>query len=313
MTPVVAGSNPVIHPNFCLTAPGPLTPPEPCLVSASPAVSLGDTRCLASNQMSSSDTTSATGFTRWIADLDDRHLRDMTTSEVARALRALSSTYVERRARLSGRGAFDTAGKRAAYALYYAPRRFLTIAHILEHIGAPTGPIHIIDVGCGTGAAGAAWAGHAGPGTSVLGVDVHPWAIEETRATYRAFGLNGQTRRSSALAAATAWKDGRTRGDTARATGLALSYVANELDADERAALLVTLLEAARRGTRVFVMEPLSRKTSPWWNGWVDAFERAGGRTDEWRVRIDPPATTLALGRATGLDAVEATGRTLWI
>ena len=55
----------------------------------------------------------------------------MTTAEVARALRALSSTYVERRARLSGRGAFDTAGKRAAYALYYAPRRFLMTAHVV--------------------------------------------------------------------------------------------------------------------------------------------------------------------------------------
>ncbi len=66
------------------------------------------------------------GFDRWIADIEARHLRDMTPTEVARALRALSSTYVERRARLSGRGAFDTAGKRAAYALYYAPRRFQT-------------------------------------------------------------------------------------------------------------------------------------------------------------------------------------------
>ena len=75
------------------------------------------------------------GFDRWIADLETRHLRDMTPAEVARALRALSSTYVERRARLSGRGAFDTAGKRAAYALYYAPRRFLTTAHVVGRAG----------------------------------------------------------------------------------------------------------------------------------------------------------------------------------
>ena len=53
------------------------------------------------------------GLTRWIADLETRQLRDMTTAEVARALRALSSTYVERRARLSGRGAFDSAGPRS--------------------------------------------------------------------------------------------------------------------------------------------------------------------------------------------------------
>ena len=60
-------------------------------------------------------------------------------------------------------------------------------------------------------------------------------------------------------------------------------------------------------------MEPLSRRTSPWWNGWVDTFVAAGGRADEWRLSLEPPAITLALGRAAGLDSVEATGRTLWI
>jgi hypothetical protein len=142
---------------------------------------------------------------------------------------------------------------------------------------------------------------------------VHPWAIAETRATYRAFGVNGQTRRSPVPAAAAFWKDGRARAGQARATGLVLSYVANELSAEERATLLATLMEAARHGTQVLVMEPLSRRTSPWWNGWVDAFVTAGGRADEWRVRLEPPPITLVLGHATGLDAVEATGRTLWI
>ncbi|MEP7116066.1 MAG: hypothetical protein ABI880_00680, partial [Acidobacteriota bacterium] len=83
--------------------------------------------------------------------------------------------------------------------------------------------------------------------------------------------------------------------------------------ADDRATLLAALLEAARHGTKVLVMEPLSRKTSPWWNTWVDAFGKAGGRADEWRVTIEPPQVTLALGQATGLKAVEAGGRTLWI
>lgn len=254
----------------------------------------------------------STGFTRWLADLEARHLRDMTTPEVARALRALSSTYVERRARLSDRGAFDTAGKRAAYALYYAPRRFLTVTHVLAAVAAPATPMHIVDLGCGTGAAGAAWAVHAGAGSSVLGVDVHPWALEEARATWRDFGLPGQTRRLPVSGAAALWKSGRGR-EGPRVSGLALSYVVNELTGDERAALLTELIEAARHGTRVFVMEPLSRRTSPWWNGWVDTFVAAGGRADEWRVHIDPPPITLALGVATGLDAVAATGRTLWI
>ena len=133
------------------------------------------------------------GFDRWIADLETRHLRDMTPAEVARALRALSSTYVERRARLSGRGAFDTAGKRAAYALYYAPRRFLTTAHVVAALTGPQ-PVRLTDLGCGTGAAGAAWVCRAGDGSSVTGLDVHPWAVDEARATYRAFGLDGTAR-----------------------------------------------------------------------------------------------------------------------
>ena len=111
----------------------------------------------------------------------------MTTSEVARALRALSSTYVERRARLSGRGAFDSAGKRAAYALYYAPRRFQMTGHVIAQLDPGPGPVHLTDLGCGTGAAGAAWACLAGTGASVVGVDTHPWAVDEARATYRAF------------------------------------------------------------------------------------------------------------------------------
>ena len=263
--------------------------------------------------MPPSDPTSSTGFARWIADLEARHLRDMTTSEVARALRALSSTYVERRARLSDRGAFDTAGKRAAYALYYAPRRYLAVRHVLAALGAPAVPLQVIDLGCGTGAAGAAWAGHAGPGATLLATDVHPWALDETRATLRAFGIAGSTRRASATAAVTAWKDGRGRADLARPAGLMLSYVVNELGEEDRRALLGALLEAGRHGTRVCVMEPLSRKTSPWWSRWADAFVTAGGRADEWRVPITPPDVTLALGRATGLDAVEATGRTLWL
>jgi len=250
------------------------------------------------------------GHTRWLADLEARHLRDLTPTEVARALRALSSTYVERRARLSGRGAFDTAGKRAAYALYYAPRRFETMSRILAALPDTAGPRAIIDAGCGTGAAVAAWALHTGPGTAIQGFDPHPWAVDETRATLAAFGIRGDVRRGAI---------GGPRGlapwlqPVAAPRGVVLSYVVNELSDDERHALLPGLLAAARLGTRVLVMEPLSRKTSPWWPRWADAFATAGGRADEWRFALRPPDLTTRLGRAAGLDPFEATGRTLWL
>lgn len=249
----------------------------------------------------------------WLADLQARHLRDMTPAEVARALRALSSTYVERRSRLSGRGAFDSAGKRAAYALYYAPRRFLMTAHVVHQLGPPAGPLRVVDLGCGTGAAGAAWACAAGAGSSVIGFDTHPWAVDEARAAYRTLRLDGSARRGSL--GDDAWRvHERPRGRrTSVALALVLSYVANELHDDARAALLPQLLADAAGGACVLVMEPISRKTSPWWPAWTRAVVAAGGRQDEWRLRLTPPPITVALGLAAGLDPHEATGRTLWL
>ena len=77
-------------------------------------------------------TPTSPGFDRWLADVEARHLRDMTPTEVARALRALSSTYVERRRRLGEGAALDGAGKRAAFALFYAPLHFLVVRAVVH-------------------------------------------------------------------------------------------------------------------------------------------------------------------------------------
>jgi len=63
----------------------------------------------------------------------------------------------------------------------------------------------------------------------------------------------------------------------------------------------------------VLVMEPLSRKTAPWWKRWADAVVAAGGRADEWRITLQLADITRRLGRAAGLDAAGATGRTLYL
>ena len=60
----------------------------------------------------------ASSFDAWLAALDERHLADFRPAEVGRALRARSSSYVERRSRRGEGGALETAGKRAAVALF---------------------------------------------------------------------------------------------------------------------------------------------------------------------------------------------------
>src|SRR5215813_8060423 len=129
------------------------------------------------------------GFAEWMSFLEARHLADLTFPEVSRALRALSSAYVERRAKLPEGAALGGAGKRAAFALFYGPLHFLLVRHIVDSLPELTAVKgDIVDVGCGTGAAGAAWATACAQVAAVLGVDRHPWAVEEARETYRLFG-----------------------------------------------------------------------------------------------------------------------------
>ena len=73
-------------------------------------------------------------FAHWIAALEAKHLAELTFPEVSRALRALSSTYVERRQKLAQGAALSGAGKRAAFALFYGPLHYLLIREI---VGGP--------------------------------------------------------------------------------------------------------------------------------------------------------------------------------
>src|SRR6188508_1420448 len=91
----------------------------------------------------------------WMTRLEERHLADLRFSEVTRALRALSSAYVERReSALADHKALDGAGKRAAFAMYYGPLHFLLVQHIVKEIGVSLSPGTVVDLGCGTGVAG---------------------------------------------------------------------------------------------------------------------------------------------------------------
>ena len=136
------------------------------------------------------------------AALEARHLSELTFAEVRRALQALSSVYVERRERMAEGAVFDGAGKRAAFALYYGPMHFLLVREIARALGpSACASRRILDLGCGTGTAGAAWALECGPRTRVEAVDRNGWAVAEARWTLARFGLDGRATRADAATA----------------------------------------------------------------------------------------------------------------
>src|SRR6476660_9801081 len=109
-------------------------------------------------------------FAHWLEALERRHLASLNFSEVRRAVQALSSLYVERRERIDTGAAFAGAGKRAAFAMYFAPLHFLLVREIVRALPAkiPEG-VSILDLGCGTGVAAAAWAIESSKETKVVG------------------------------------------------------------------------------------------------------------------------------------------------
>jgi hypothetical protein len=242
-------------------------------------------------------------FSAWVAALDKRHLADLTLPEVGRALTALSSCYVERRARLAEGAALEGAGKRAAFALFYAPLHFQTTAHIVRELAA--GEIsEILDLGCGTGAAGAAWAlGTAGP-ARISGFDRSAWAVAEANWSYQQLGVRGRATRQDLT---------RVQFRPRQGLGILAAYAINELPDPARAALLPRLLDAGRRGAAVLVVEPIARRLAPWFSAWESAFTAAGGRTDEWRLASSLPPRQRQLAKSAGLNPQELTARTLFL
>lgn len=241
-------------------------------------------------------------LTVWNSAAEARYLADLRPAEVARALRALSSAYVERRHAVPG--GLDSAGKRAAFALYYAPLHFVATAHVVAALGAAAPPPHtIVDLGCGTGAAGAAWAHLAAGAPTIIGIDRHPWAASEARWTYRTLGLHGQARAGDATALP------RVKPGAA----LVAAYLLNELLPERRRRLEDGLLDAASRGARVLVLEPIARAVTPWWNETAARFIAAGGRADEWQLGTNLPPSTALLGKAAGLNSRELKVRSLYV
>jgi hypothetical protein len=237
-------------------------------------------------------------FERWLAALDERHLANLTQSEVTRALRALSSCYVERREKLVSGGPLDSAGKRAAFALFYAPVHFMVTREIVRALPARQQVAKILDLGCGTGSAGAAYGVESA--ARVSGIDRNAWAVAEANWTYKALNVDGR---------ASVGTIQRTKLTGAPNTAILAAYAVNELPDADRDALLPQLVDAQQRGSQILIIEPIARRMNRWWPTWCDAL---AAREDEWRFRVLLPPRQRSLAKAAGLDPQELTARSLY-
>jgi SAM-dependent methyltransferase len=243
-------------------------------------------------------------FSTWLDALQTRHGGTLAFAEVTRGLRALSSAYVERRVSIGSRSPLDGAGKRAAFALFYGPLHWLVVDHVARSLELNRHQFrYVIDLGCGTGAAGAAFTSASAPTARLTGIDKNPWAVEEARWTYRTAGLSGTAIRTEISRARL----------SAASTAIIAAFSVNELAEPDRNRLLSDLMRAADHGAALFIAEPIARTVSPWWNSWSVQFTQRGGRADEWRFPVELPEPIRRLDQAAGLDHQTLTGKSLWL
>lgn len=240
----------------------------------------------------------------WLAALDERHFANLTQSEVTRALRALSSCYVERREKLTTGGALDGAGKRAAFAIFYGPQHFFIAREVCRNLWPDSPPPfeRIVDLGCGTGTAGAAFALECQ--ATVEGYDLNPWAVTEANWTYAALGVRGRASVANIRS---------VRIKAVAKTLILAAYSVNELPAEIRSHLLQQLISATEAGASALVMEPIGRRVNVWWPEWVKALTPRGAREDEWRFSSQLPPRQRALAKGSGLKVQELTAKTMYV
>jgi hypothetical protein len=253
-----------------------------------------------------------TDITAWLAALEQRHLANLRHSELTRALRALSSMYVERREKLATGAALDSAGKRAAFALFYGPLHFLTIGAVVRALGANLTPIEtIVDLGCGTGVGGAAWALAAGRPAQIHGIDRNGWAVAEANWTYHQLGLRGRAKTGDLLRELAVARSPDPQITKSSSPQLLLAYTVNELTDATRAALLEKLVNAVRAGSGLLIVEPIARRDKAWWPEWSARLGAEGARADEWRFPAALPPSLRLIAKGAGLDPRELTARTI--
>ncbi|RYF04484.1 MAG: hypothetical protein EOO40_11175 [Deltaproteobacteria bacterium] len=137
-------------------------------------------------------------FGRLFDALHSRYTCELRLPEIRRALQALSTIYVQRRDKLAAGQALHSAGKRAAFALYYGPLHLLCLRGILSQLPLPHCR-RLVDVGCGTGAASLAYLQQLGAPAELWGIDTNAWVRREAANAWRLCGAQGGFMQGRAL------------------------------------------------------------------------------------------------------------------
>ena len=215
-------------------------------------------------------------FPAFFAALEARQRAELTFQEIRRALQALSSLYVERRERLSGRRSTGPAS---------VPPSRSTTGRCTSCSCARS---------CARSGRAAARLGASSIWAAALGRPAPRGRSGARRPHGRRDRQQRLGRRRGALdaAAARSARQGQPRrrgvGGAAGPAARHPRRVHRQRAAGRRArALLPRLLDAAEAGSPVLIVEPIARRMSPWWPEWAGPSAQAGGREDEWRCR--PP------------------------
>ncbi|MGH9324645.1 MAG: hypothetical protein ACRD21_04145 [Vicinamibacteria bacterium] len=239
----------------------------------------------------------------WIEEIQQGYRKTLTFPEIRKGVVALSRLYVKERGRMARGEVFEGRAKRAAFACFYSPLHFLLVREIvsalLAHLRAPK---RILDLGCGLGVAGLAWAGLCDPTPELVGYEKNPWAAEEGRWLLASLVRRSRIHRKPLESAFPARK-----GDA-----IVAAFIVNELEEATRGKLLDHLMAAAERGCPILVIEPISRRVAPWWREWSEGFRAMAGRDDDWSFPVSLPDPLAELDRAAGLDHRELKARSLF-
>ena len=236
-------------------------------------------------------------FERWVTGSSARALESLTFAEIRKGAQALSSLYVERRGegRVAERSV-EGRGKRAAFATYYAPLHFLATAGVVLQAGeeflSEVERVH--DLGCGTGAAGAAVAALAARPIELRGLDRSGWALAEAKQSYAEFGARARVKRGTLPRD---WPRKLGPGDL-----VVLGWMVNELADAQRDQVLEAAGRAVEGGAKLLLLEPLAGRVSPWWSEWSPRFEALSIAPGQCKWQIARPGWIAQLDKASLLN-----------